>query len=129
MIDVEQHGVETMARLVRIETLLGVDPREEVPLHKTATRIGREFPSQRDKPRLMPLNYWRESFHDDQRVHRVVGQHGSRGVSKPKTAHHHIPFTPIQFTKCQPDQLLLHEVEQAGHEKGVAELYLINIDA
>ncbi len=125
VIDIEQDRVKKAACVLRIEA--AVHSRREgkkIAVDEAAARVGGELEAERDHPALMPLNHCIQSFDDEERAKARMPERSNGGVSETEPTDNHIEFRRLECSEPKIGERDFHLVEEARHEKGIAELHL-----
>jgi hypothetical protein len=108
---------------------LAAHEAEEVVQDQSRPGVPGEHSRDGQKASLVPVDHGRQGVDNGERAHPGVGQGSHRGIAEPEPADEHIQAIPLGRLESEGRQFLLRHREQAGHEKILAELHLVHLDA
>lgn len=102
MVDVDQNRVEPPTGRRRVEPGIHSGHGEEITLHEPVPRVTGQRLGQWQQTALMPLDDRTKPFHDGQRPHPRIIQHGTRRAAEPEPTDHNVETAARQLGQAQP---------------------------
>ena len=129
MVDIEQNGVEETTGSLGVKPAAGRrGESKEIGMDKAAAGISRELPAQWHEAAAVPANNGFQSLDDEQGADAGVIKSRDGRVTQAQAADHDIVLADRKGSQAEIGKGDLDLVEEAGHEKGVAEFHLENLD-